>query len=411
MSECADAVVVGGGVNGACVAYHLAELGARRVVVLDAGNPDAATARSGAMLTLHHHDLADSLLAHAGLRSLREFTERTGLPTGFTRCGIVQLFPLRFTDAVRRNVRRQQEAGIPIGVLSPAELGELLPAGTFDDVGCAVVEPESGYAAPSTTTRSYLRAALRAGAVLHRTAAHGLVVNRGRVTGVRTGRGRIRAPVVVVAAGAWSPELLAGAGVELALNTRRVRIARFRVAPGAWRGRPVLLDQVRSSWIRPDTEETVLAGLELGLPAPYPSPGEKGIEPWYSNLCRGRLTERFPVLGGAREDGGWSGLISMSPDGRPVADRLAEVDGLYCVAGDSGTSFKLAPVMGKRLAEWIVEGAPRGPDLAPLTRSRLPTARPSDGYGRFSSAAKLAREIRRSRQPITNSQEVDRRDS
>jgi sarcosine oxidase subunit beta len=393
----ADAVVVGGGVNGAATAYHLVAQGAGRVVLLDVPSPRAATAKSGAMLTLHHPALSDAVLAHQGLLQLLAFAELTGLDTGFRRTGIVQIFPGRHADALRRNLAAQRAAGIPVGEIPVADLGELLPGGDFTDVGAALLEPESGYADPLRTTWAYREAAVRGGAIVERSRAQRILTGPRGVLGVETEHGTISAPVVVLAAGAWSAGLLADLGVDLGLSIRRVQISRFRVERPGHGGRPVLLDQITGAWVRPDGESAVLAGLELGLPVSGPQDGDESADQWYVDLCRTRLTGRFAGFADAQMRGGWAGLITMGPDGRPIVDRLAEADGLYCVVGDSGGAFKTAPVVGRCIAEWITDGRPRSADLGALARDREPTGTASDGYGRFAAAARLAREIPRPR--------------
>ncbi|MEV4556231.1 FAD-binding oxidoreductase [Kitasatospora sp. NPDC049285] len=398
MTGTADAVVIGGGVNGASAAYHLAVRGAGRVLLLDVPSPRAATAKSGAMLTLHHPSLEQSVLAYKGLTSLHAFAELTGSDVGFVRTGIVQLLPARHAEQMRRNLAEQQAAGLPVAELPLADLAAMLADGDFSDVGAAVLEPESGYADPLRTVWAYRDAAVRAGARIEACRALRIRHRGGRVLGVETEQGTVAAPTVVLAAGAWSAGLLAGLGIDLGLSTRRVQVVGFRTRQAGRARRPVVLDQVTGAWVRPDAETSVLAGLELGLPVAGPDEGDEGVDQSYVELCRARLAGRFPALADAPMRGGWAGLIAMGPGGRPVVDRLAEAAGLYCAVGDSGGAFKTAPVVGEHLAEWIVHGGPQSTDLLPLARTRVHDTARADGYGRFGSAAGLTRELRRLRQ-------------
>jgi sarcosine oxidase, subunit beta len=391
----ADVVVIGGGINGAGVAYHLARRRAGRVLLLDIASPRAATPKSAAILACHYPSLPDSLLAHRGTAELAALAEETGGDTGLVRTGIVHLLPPGYAGDARRHVREQRAAGVDVEEITPAAAAELLGEGDFDDVGAAVLEPAAGYADPVRTTRLYRDEGRVNGVRVERCAVRRIRCSAGRVTGVETDAGVISAPVVVLAAGVWSAGLLATVGVDLGLAPRRVQISAFRVEPGAYHRRPVLIDAVRGSWIRPDTEDGVLAGLEFGVPVAGPADGDEGIDQWYVEMCRRKLAGRFPRLRDAAMRGGWAGLISMSPDGRPIIDRLAEADGLYCVAGDSGTSFKTAPAVARSLAEWIVDGRPSAADLRAFARVRPAAAPIGDGYGRFRSAARLSREIHR----------------
>ena len=102
----------------------------------------------------------------------------------------------------------------------------------------------------------------------------------------------------------------------------------------------------------------------------------EGVDPADVALCREKLAARLPVFAGATMRGGWAGMIMMSPDGRPIIDRIPSIDGLHVMLGDSGTSFKTAPAIGRCLAEWIVEGKPRLADLTPFRSTRFAEGRP-----------------------------------
>ena len=101
-------------------------------------------------------------------------------------------------------------------------------------------------------------------------------------------------------------------------------------------------------------------------------------------LCREKLTARMPAFGEATMRGGWAGMTMMSPDGRPIIDQIPSVGGLYAMLGDSGTSFKTCPAIGRCLAEWVVYGKPRLVDLTPFRSTRFAEGRPwidADRYG------------------------------
>jgi len=102
-------------------------------------------------------------------------------------------------------------------------------------------------------------------------------------------------------------------------------------------------------------------------------------------MCRKALTARLPAFGEATMRGGWAGMIMMSADGRPIIDQIPSVAGLYCMLGDSGTSFKTSPAIGRCLAEWIVDGKSRTVDLTPFRSTRFAEGLPwqdEDTYGR-----------------------------
>src|SRR5438034_728882 len=141
---------------------------------------------------------------------------------------------------------------------------------------------------------------------------------------------------------------------------QRLGIKTELVAPaGMARGHPVVIDAVHKSWMRPDGSAATLIGVELGVGHADPDHYSESVDPAYVARCRETLSARFPTFASATMRGGWAGMIMMSPDGRPVIDRIPSIDGLYVMLGDSGTSFKTSPAIGRCLAEWIVEGRPR----------------------------------------------------
>ena len=138
------------------------------------------------------------------------------------------------------------------------------------------------------------------------------------------------------------------------------------------------------AWLRPEGPRSTLIGVELGVGHADPERFEEGVDAGYVALCREKLTARVPAFGAATMRGGWAGMIAMSPDGRPIIDQIPSVGGLYVMLGDSGTSFKTSPAIGRCLAEWIVTGAPSTVDLHPFRASRFAEGRPwqdADHYG------------------------------
>ncbi|MGH7279539.1 MAG: NAD(P)/FAD-dependent oxidoreductase, partial [Candidatus Rokuibacteriota bacterium] len=139
------------------------------------------------------------------------------------------------------------------------------------------------------------------------------------------------------------------------------------------------------AWLRPDGETSTLIGVELGAGHADPDAFDEGVDGDYVALAREKLAARFPAFAQSSMRGGWAGMIMMSPDGRPVIDRIPSVDGLYVMLGDSGTSFKTSPAIGACLAEWIVHGKARTVDLTPFRSTRFAEGaawQDPDHYGR-----------------------------
>jgi sarcosine oxidase subunit beta len=283
-------------------------------------------------------------------------------------------------------VARQQALGIDTREASLDDVRRVLPGADLAGVGAAAWEPGSGFADPTATAYAFADAARRAGAAIHsRCEVHRIVVEAGRVAGVETSEGRIAASRVVLVPGAWSQPLLAPLGLQYPLSPFRIQVAIFRWPAGFRHRHPAVIDATRKAWFRPEGGASTLIGVELGVAHGDPDKYDEGVDEAYVADCREALTARLPQFADAPMRGGWAGMIMMSADGRPIIDRLPAAEGLWAMLGDSGTSFKTAPAIGRCLAEWIVSGAPKTADLAPFRASRFAEGRPwqdADHYGR-----------------------------
>jgi len=382
----ADVIVVGGGVNGASTAFHLASRGVRNVLLLERRHLGAgATGKSGSLVRMHYTNEPESRLAFESLKIFRDFRNLVGGDCGFEAIGFLQIVPRGCEAALARNVARQQGLGIKTEAITPSRLTDLLPGCRIDDVGAAAWEPDSGFADPNATTFAFAAAAQRLGATIETGCeVTRVLTERGRVVGVETAQGRVDAPVVVLVPGAWAGPLLAPLGLDFGLVPHRIQITIFRWPAGFESRHCVVIDAVHQSWLRPEGTATTLIGVELGAGHADPNSFDEGVDPEFVATCRKALAGRLPMMGAATMRGGWAGMIMMSADGRPIIDQIPSVAGLYCMLGDSGTSFKTSPAIGKCLAEWIVDGKPRTVDLTPFRSTRFAENQPwhdEDNYG------------------------------
>ena len=382
----ADVVIIGGGVNGASVAFNLARLGVRRVVLLERRHLGAgASGKSGSLVRMHYTNEAESRLAWESLKVFRNFDAMVGGDCGFEAPGFVQIVDPAHADALRANVAMQQRLGIDTRLVSREELTEISPDLRVDDVGAAAYEPGSGFADPNATTFAFAAAARRLGATIETDCeALRIVTEGGRVAGVETSRGRVAAPVVVAVPGAWAGRLLDQLGLDFGLTPYRIQVSIFRWPEGFTRRHPAVIDSTRSAWLRPEGRAGTLIGVELGAGHADPDKYDEGVDEAYVALCREALATRFPAFERSTMRGGWAGMIMMSPDGRPIIDQIPSVPGLFVMLGDSGTSFKTSPAIGRCLAEWIVKGRPETADLSRFRSTRFAEGQPwvdSTDYG------------------------------
>ncbi len=370
----ADVVIVGAGVNGASTAFHLAKAGVRNIVVVERHHVAAgATGKSGALVRMHYTNEPETRLAFESLRYFQHWPELVGGDCGFQPIGLLYLTPPQLLQHLEANVAMQRAVGVNTRIIRPDEARELDPSLWLDDVTHIAYEPDSGYADPNATTQSFVRAAMHLGVeFLFETEVTAVHTTGDHVTGVATTAGDIEAPVVVIVAGAWSDHLFRPLGIDLGLVPFTGRVTIFRWPMDRAPRHLTYIDALNQLWARPIDGDCTLVGAEVGLDHGVdPDHAAEAVPQAYIDLCRELIAKRFPVMRHAVVRGNSACVMVNSPDARPIIDQLPQYQGLYCMTGCSGTSFKTAPAIGKCLSEWITEGRARTVDLAPFRSTRF----------------------------------------
>ena len=372
--QTADAVIIGGGVIGCAIQYNLAQLGVPNTVLLERDVlGSGSTGRSQAICRMHYSNPITTELAWQSLQIFADFDARVGGQSGFVRTGYLVVVNEADQGGLERNVAMQQELGVPTSVVSRDDLARLAPMVTLYDDERAAWEPESGYADPYQVTVSYSARAQEAGArIVTRNPASGIETDGDRVQAVVTANGeRIATDTVIVAAGPWSKQVLAGVGVDVPLIPVRHQVATVARPVEVVPHHPTVGDISQSFSFRPDGSNFTTMGFgdddEQSDPDVYP----QGLELSEAATARAKLARRIPGMADAYYRGGWSGLFTTTPDWHPILDAVPGVGGLYCAIGFSGHGFKLSPAIGKSVAELVVEGRARDVDLTPLRFTRF----------------------------------------
>ena len=375
----ADVVIVGAGVNGASTAFHLARTGVRNVVVVERHHVAAgATGKSGALVRMHYTNEAETRLAFESLTYFQHWHEMVGGDCGFQPVGLLYFTPADQRERLEANVEMQRAVGVNTRIITAQDALELDPSLSVDDVTHVAYEPEAGFADPNATTHGFARAAMRMGVeFLFETEVTQVQTAGNRVIGVQTTTGLIEAPVVVVIAGAWASSLLAPLGIDLGLIPFTGRVTIFRWPMDRSPRHLTYIDVINQMWARPIDGNCTLVGAEVGLDHGVdPNQYSESVPQAYIDLCRGLIARRFPVMRYAVVRGNSACVMANSPDARPIIDHLPEYQGLYCMAGCSGTSFKTGPAIGKCLSEWITTGRAQTVDLTPFRSTRFAEGKP-----------------------------------
>jgi len=370
----ADVVVIGAGANGCSTAFHLAQMGAGKVVVVEQGHLAAgASGKSGALVRTSYANEPESRLAVESIKYFANWSELVGGDCGFQRIGLITFTPPEHRDRMEARIAMHRELGVDARLIRPEDARELDPSLYLDDVEAVEYEPDSGYADPNATVFSFARAATALGVDFKLgTRVLGINTEGGRVTGVETSAGVIQTPTVVVAAGGWANQLFTPLGIDLGLVPIEAQVVVFRWAAERSTRHLTYIDGINHSWMRPIDGNCTLIGSEGGVKlSPDPEAYPETVRAEYIEQCRAALVKRMPAMAHSTMRGNWAGLLMFSPDSRPIIDKLPQYEGLFCMAGDSGTSFKTSPAIGKCLAEWVTQGRATTVDLTPFRSTRF----------------------------------------
>ena len=382
-----DVLIIGAGVIGASIAFHLGQARAGRVAVLErdtvcSGN----TAKSGALVRMHYSNEPEASMALASLSYFQHWAEMVGGDCGFRKTGFALLVGPENVDRLHRNVARLQKLGVNTRALTTEELKQIQPTLETNDLGAAAYEPDSGYADPVATTHAFMNRARELGVNLHEhTTVTGIRTTGSRVVGLDTDQGPFEAPVVVCAANTWSPPILRTAGVELDLWCRRGQVAFYRRPPQLAGEQLVLIDTPLGIYTRPHGGDMTLGGMSAwtGENPSEPDDYDEQVDADFPYRVQRRLARRVPLLSDAQFARGHAGLYDMSPDTRAVLDQIPGLDGLYVAAGFSGTGFKKSPAVGACMAELITSGRAATVDLRPFRFSRFAEGAPLVGADEY----------------------------
>jgi glycine/D-amino acid oxidase-like deaminating enzyme len=373
----ADAVIVGGGVTGCSLAFQLAGLGMRHVLVLERRFiGSGGTGRSVGIIRQLYPTPETTRMVLRSLAVFERFGEAVGGESGFVSCGVLIGVSAAMRPSLEKTLGLQRGLGVKADILEPRDVPRVEPRIDSVGLGAALYEPGSGYGDPSAVTAGYADAARRRGVLIEQgQEVTAIRQSAGRVTGVATASGEeISASVVVNAAGLWSPALARLAGVELPIVVGRHPVFVLERDSGFGRPHIVYLDLHGGSYVKPETGGLTLTGSLTDDETQHPmDPELLGAEPGFeeAEAVLERTSRALPTLAAARYARGWAGAFDITPDWMPILDE-SPVKGFFTAAGMSGHGFKLAPAVGEMMAALITGAAPPV-DPTPFRLSRFAT--------------------------------------
>ena len=374
MTETAEAVVIGGGINGVAIAFHLARRGVRPLLIEKTFIAGGPTGRSTAFIRQHYSNEVTARMAHKALRFFQNFEDIVEGACDFRQCGYIFGAAPDHLEIMRSNVAMLQSLGIDSRMISIEEVREREPALYTDDLAGAAWEPEAGYADPATTATSLAKAAKRMGGrLMLGTLVTEVVVENGRVTGVRTEKGEVHTDLVVAAAGPWTAALLAPQA-DLPIRNTRAESCIFRLPPNVSH-RVSYSDFIGKLYMRPETGEQMLVGSledpESKVTVPDPDRFDDGVSFSTIEKWSGVVAHRYPAMEQGHLGSSYASLYDVTPDCHSILDAMPGAKGLYVAAGSSGHGFKLAPVVGEMMAGLILDGKKESDEIAHFSLARF----------------------------------------
>jgi sarcosine oxidase subunit beta len=335
MTETADVVIVGGGLEGAAAAWALTQRGVTDVVVAERSTVGSGmTGKSSGIVRCHYGVSSLAAMATTGLEVFEKAEEIFGHDIGFRQCGYVVGVGEQNVDALRKSLAAQRTVGVQTEEIDAVEVADLWPAADLTPFGAFAWEPRGGYGDAYQTAQAFSVSARAAGArVRQGSAVTELIIDGERVSGVRLADGsEITAGTVVVATGVWTQPFLAPYGIDIPIDVHREQIVlidpRIDVS-----GAPVFSDLVSLQYIRPEPGGELLFGnsdlheLEIADPDRYVNrAGEAFIE-----LAADKVGTRFPGLANAAISSSYAGCYDVTPDWNPVISATG-IDGLIVAA-------------------------------------------------------------------------------
>ncbi len=368
MTETADVVIIGGGVEGLSAAWALAERGAGNVLVLERGHLcSGGTVKSSGIVRCHYGVPSLAKMAWLGIQVFEAAAELFGSDLGFFQTGYVVGVAAGDEAALRANVAMHQTLGIDVRLLEPHEVQEFWPYADVSDFAIFAYEPRGGYGDAYLTGRAFADAARRAGATIRQnTPVARLVLDRSseKIVGVVSESGDlILAGAVVLAAGPWSVPLAAQVGVDLPIKAQREQILMIDAGEPIVDA-PVFSDLVRLQYIRSERSGQLLVGNSDHSVPEYADPDRYSdrADDAFIETAVAKIDSLLPRLPSPALASSYAGCYDVTPDYNPIIGP-APVAGLFLCAGFSGHGYKISPAVGALVADLVCDAHSNDPDI------------------------------------------------
>ena len=371
MTETADVVIIGGGIVGSSIAYHLTNAGCSNVLIVEREPQQGmgSTAKSMGGVRAQFATPINIRMSLYSIDLFSRFEEVTGHTAGYKPHGYLFVATSeRHLDYLKTNLRQQQTCGLTNAeMVTREDIQKTVPQLIADDVVGGSFCPTDGFVDPYSVMTGFAKRARERGARIRlETEVTGIDLQKRKVAGVQTSRGYISAPAVVNAAGPWAAGVAKLAGVDLPVQPLRRQIVKTEPFEQLSSALPMVIDMSSGFHFRPEGSSFLLA-----WPDPEQTHGFRtDFDYGFIEKILTRAVNRVPVFADVEVNPRrcWAGMYEMTPDHHAIIGRAPGIDGMFLANGFSGHGVMHSPATGRIVSELIVNGESSFAD-APMLRA------------------------------------------
>jgi sarcosine oxidase subunit beta len=381
MKQTADVVIIGGGIVGASIAFHLSERGCTDVLVVEreAAQGLGSTGRATGGVRAQFATAINIRMSLYSIDFFTRFEEATGRPCGYEPAGylFVATNEAHLEYLTRTRERQRAEGLTNVELVGADEIARRVPGLRMDDVAGGSFCQTDGFIAPLKALHGFTARAVERGVrVWTETEATGIEVEGGRVARVETSRGRIATRAVVNASGAWAAQTARLAGVEIPVVPLRRQLVSVRPRAPLPAALPMVIDMSDGFHFRPESRDVATPGALMAWPDDAETIGFKtDFDPAFTEKVFRRARARAPFLADASVNASRcrAGLYEVTPDHHAIIEESPEVGGLFLANGFSGHGVMHSPATGRLVSELILHGRASLFDASALGSQRFAT--------------------------------------
>ena len=353
MIKKADIVIIGGGVVGCSIAYNLAKLGAKNIILLEKNTlASGSTGRCGAGIRQQFGTKMNCILARESIKIFENLSQELEYDIELNQGGyLILAYTEKEVNQFKKNVALEQSLNIKARFITVEEAKEIVPPLNTEGILAATFCPTDGHANPFKTNFAYAEAAERLGVKIYTfTEVKEIETENHKIVAVNTDKGKLLTPMVVNAAGGYSGIIGKMVGVDIPVYSQRHQILITEPIDPLFR--PMLMSFSRNFY----GQQTPHGSIIMGFGDPNErKDGDIGSSWQFAQEMAQKMTAVLPLLKEVSMVRQWAGLYNMSPDAQPILGEHPQIEGFYMALGFSGHGFMLAPITSKLIAELILK--------------------------------------------------------